>query len=83
MPEIVWQPIGPSTHRIPNEWMDMPELTTARCDCGKPIVKTVDDYGKPIWKHMTFSQIIFYRLFAPQRLGVVNKHTPISGRDNS
>jgi hypothetical protein len=61
MPEIVWEPIGPSTHTIPEEWMALEEKTIARCDCGQLIIKTVNDYGEPRWRHLLMREIIFYR----------------------
>lgn len=83
MPEILWQPTGPSSHTIPDEWNDLLELTIARCDCGALIIKTKDDYGKPVWKHMRARQILFYRIFAPQRIGMALHNTPVTGRGDN
>lgn len=80
MPEIVWQPSGPTNHTIPSEWNELPIGTIVKCDCGKLGIHDLDDYGVNMWRHLRFGEIIFYRIFAPDRIGRATKDTRIENR---
>ena len=80
MPEIVWQPLGPTNHTIPSEWNDLPHGTIVTCECGKLAIRDVDDYGVPIWRHLRVAEILVYRMFAPQRIGRAAHRIPIVGK---
>jgi len=77
MPEIVWQPLGPTNHTIPSEWDDLPLNTIVTCECGKLAIHDTDDYGVAIWRHLRTAKILMYRIFSPTRIGRAAHHIPI------
>lgn len=81
-PHIVWQPAGPSNHTIPAEWDELPLETIAKCDCGRFIIHDLDDYGQERWRHLTWADVVFYRIFSPDRLGRATRHAQIFKRPN-
>lgn len=82
MPDLVWEPSGPLNHTIPKEWDNLAIGTIIMCDCGRLGIHDTDDYGKPVWRHLRRSERWFYRIFAPERIGMATENTLIRRRND-